>query len=333
MAVELFANMPQTTLNGGINASVTSLVVTSATLFSVISGSQQFRILIDSEIMLVTATAGTTFTVTRGQENTTAATHANGAAIFQIMTTGALAQMKKDAQGWITATDYDFTAQGAQALATDTTYAIGGVTWTKVGSTHDNTAMAMSTANGLRMQPKGDTSNYNNNTWTAAGLRLQLNTIIPDIAFGMQLRVTAWNSGNNSAANFDAAVLAVDYTNNYNYYLQRGFNSAQRYYGDMGVNGVSQAGPTDTVSWTDDTMQLVLPSLGDSILRTRTGTYAAGFPADNAMLARAQLLSSTLTRPYVGVPSNWYVSLYALRVSSATALVVDWKRLRVDYRY
>ena len=85
---ENFANTYQTTLNdaGGIDSSVTSLVVTSATG----APSANFRIKIDSELMLVTGVAGTTFTVTRGVESTTAASHADGAAVTHVLTAGGL---------------------------------------------------------------------------------------------------------------------------------------------------------------------------------------------------------------------------------------------------
>lgn len=93
MSTEQFANVASTTLNGTINNSVTSLVVASATGFP---SSGQFRILIESEILLVTAVAGTTFTVTRGAESTTAASHTSGVAITHVLTKGAIDKLKTD---------------------------------------------------------------------------------------------------------------------------------------------------------------------------------------------------------------------------------------------
>lgn len=95
MATEQFANSASSTLNGAIISSDTSLVVTAATSFPSIP---QFRILIDSEIILVTAVAGTTFTISRAQEGTTAAGHSNGATITHILTAGALSQYRDDVQ-------------------------------------------------------------------------------------------------------------------------------------------------------------------------------------------------------------------------------------------
>jgi hypothetical protein len=70
------------TLNGGITATATALVVTSAASFPSTNG---FTILIGTEQMTVTAGAGTTsWTVTRHVNGTVAATHANAAAITQV---------------------------------------------------------------------------------------------------------------------------------------------------------------------------------------------------------------------------------------------------------
>ena len=93
MATEQFANAASSTLNGAILAGAGSLVVTSAASFPTVG---QFRILVESEIMLVTGVSGTTFTVSRGQEGTTDAGHGNGATVTQILTAGALGQLKAD---------------------------------------------------------------------------------------------------------------------------------------------------------------------------------------------------------------------------------------------
>lgn len=90
---ERYANNPASTLNGAINNSVTTLVVTSATGFST---QPNFRLLIDSEYLLVTAVAGASFTVTRGIEGSTAASHSNGAAVTQLLTAGGLQQLMTD---------------------------------------------------------------------------------------------------------------------------------------------------------------------------------------------------------------------------------------------
>lgn len=93
MAIELFVNNARTTLNGSITNSATTLVVTDASAFPT---SGNFRLLIDSELMLVTGVSGTTFTVTRGAESTTAASHTSGVTIACILTKGALDNLRSD---------------------------------------------------------------------------------------------------------------------------------------------------------------------------------------------------------------------------------------------
>lgn len=96
MALERFANTPTpaapstpwTTLNGAITSGALSLTVTSASAFP---SSAQFRVLIDSEWILITAGAGTsTWTVTRGVDGSTPTAHAHGASIFHVLTAAAL---------------------------------------------------------------------------------------------------------------------------------------------------------------------------------------------------------------------------------------------------
>lgn len=99
MIIEQFANDCESTLNGAISSSATSLTVTSAATFPT---SGNFRVLIDSEIMLVTGVSGNVFTVSRGQEGTTASGHADLATVIQIMTKGAMAAFRSDSVIWNT---------------------------------------------------------------------------------------------------------------------------------------------------------------------------------------------------------------------------------------
>lgn len=91
--VERYANNSASTLAGGIDSSVTSLDVADASTFP---ATGQFRIRIDSELLLVTAVSSNTFTVSRGSEGTTPASHSNGAAVNGTLTAGALDQIRAD---------------------------------------------------------------------------------------------------------------------------------------------------------------------------------------------------------------------------------------------
>lgn len=90
---EQYVNDVTTTLNGAIDASITLIVVTSATGFP---STGNFRIRIDSEIMLVTARTGTSLTVTRASESTTGATHSNGTTVSIVHTAGAIDAIRTD---------------------------------------------------------------------------------------------------------------------------------------------------------------------------------------------------------------------------------------------
>lgn len=88
MSKELFANIAQNALSVGINNSTTSLSVVDASTFPV---SGNFRIRVDNELLLVTGVSGTTFTVTRGIEGTSATSHSAGAQATHVLTSAALA--------------------------------------------------------------------------------------------------------------------------------------------------------------------------------------------------------------------------------------------------
>lgn len=91
MATELFANNPSTTLASGALSGDATITVASSTGFpAAVTGTSQFRILVESEIMIVTNVSGTTWTVTRGAESTTAAAHSSGVAVTHVVTAAAL---------------------------------------------------------------------------------------------------------------------------------------------------------------------------------------------------------------------------------------------------
>jgi len=92
---ERFANNAASKLNGAISSGSTSLVVVNASTFPTLP---QFRLLLGTnpltaEIVLVTGISGTTFTILRGQEGTTAIGWADQADVTHILTAGAVTQV------------------------------------------------------------------------------------------------------------------------------------------------------------------------------------------------------------------------------------------------
>jgi hypothetical protein len=118
---EQFSNNASTPLNGGINNVVTTIVVTNGTPFS---QSGTFRILVESEIMLVTAIAGNTMTVVRGQEGTSAVSHLSGVTVSQIITAAGVQQLKQDVWNlaWLSTKTSNYSVLASdQGIPVDTT--------------------------------------------------------------------------------------------------------------------------------------------------------------------------------------------------------------------
>ena len=81
----IHANNYSSTLNGAINNSTTSVIVTSATGFPAVGGGTTCNVTVQEsntiEIMQVTAISGTTLTVVRAQEGTSASSFSDGSTI------------------------------------------------------------------------------------------------------------------------------------------------------------------------------------------------------------------------------------------------------------
>lgn len=90
---EVFENSATTTLNGGIDDTQTSITVTDGSVFP---STGNFRLLIGSEIMHVTARSSNTLTVNRGVEGTSAAAHSDLAPARHIITQDGLLRAAQD---------------------------------------------------------------------------------------------------------------------------------------------------------------------------------------------------------------------------------------------
>lgn len=96
---EQYANNAVTTLNGSLTDSATSVTVSDATAFP---SDGNFRILVESELMLVTARSGNVFTVTRGAETTTAVAHNTGVQVAFIVTEDSFRRLMMEYQPMVT---------------------------------------------------------------------------------------------------------------------------------------------------------------------------------------------------------------------------------------
>lgn len=88
MSAEQYANLAASALDGGISDVATSLTLIDGSLFS---SSGPFRLQIGAELIRAGARSGNSVTgLTRGAEGTTAASHASGDAVTQVLTASSL---------------------------------------------------------------------------------------------------------------------------------------------------------------------------------------------------------------------------------------------------
>ena len=90
-------NAADTTLNGAINASTTSVVVTDGSIYP---SEGDFWITVEDEIMQVTARSTNTLTVVRGVEGSTAASHSDTSQVSTIITSGGLDAYLEESVAW-----------------------------------------------------------------------------------------------------------------------------------------------------------------------------------------------------------------------------------------
>jgi hypothetical protein len=126
---EQHQNLSSTTLNGSINNSVTSITVTTGSVFP---SSGIFRVMVEDEIMVCTARSSNTLTVVRGQDGTSAASHADLSTIALIYSSQSLAQLLHDNDP---SAGYSSTLPQGQLLDTDglTILAASDFTWQNQG--------------------------------------------------------------------------------------------------------------------------------------------------------------------------------------------------------
>ena len=149
MGNQLFSNNAVTTLNGAISNSATSLVVSSTVNFPVISNTgDYFYITITNaisnyEILKVTATTGTTFTVVRGVDNTTALAWSTGMTVE----INPIAQGLRDIVSLSLPSSISYTATGGSTSASlQSVLDSGGVNVMSFGAIPNNLTFDQSTA-------------------------------------------------------------------------------------------------------------------------------------------------------------------------------------------
>jgi len=120
MRRERMENNGITTLSAGITAVVTTVTVADGSVFP---ATGDYRVIVGTEIMLVTARSTNDLTVVRGVEGTTAAAQSSGDAIRMILTAGALNQWRDDITGGASDSyPHKFIAEGDTLTSSDFTW-------------------------------------------------------------------------------------------------------------------------------------------------------------------------------------------------------------------
>lgn len=168
--MEQFKNLGTTTLNGGINNSVTSITVTDGSVFP---SSGNFRIKIDNEFLLVTARSSNTLTVTRGIESSSAASHSDGVDVEHTFTAQALIDAVEELHQF-GAYDSRPTTVRRGTKYTDTT---NGYTWVYNGSSWDLIYPLFVPAARLVNLTGWTAANQSTETWTNVNGVLHVDTL------------------------------------------------------------------------------------------------------------------------------------------------------------
>jgi len=238
--------------------------------------------------------------------------------------------------GWTTALDLDFSALSNQTLSSDTTYTIGGKTWTKQLSSKDSTAMAIVNGSGLVIRPV-QTSEFYPPDRSSPLLHLPLSQLsIPNLTWTTRLRVTTYISSHNVGANYDGVTVAIESlpnagsTSPFQYMMRQGYVStlggSAFYYRDTAL-GSSQITTAASFGASNRT---VIIELGSGMLGGLVMTGYTSTPGSN--VTPLMYRTSTNSMPTVAL-STMGITLTAHRGGSGTALAATFARLIVEYCY
>ena len=139
MAIK-FSNLASTTLASGVSSTATSVSVTSASSFPALGSGDYFYATIGagsgSEIVKVTGISGTTFTVSRGEDGTTAVSHSAGVDVALRVTAGTLEDLRDGGQVYTAGSGLGLSGNEFTNTAPDQTVSISGSGSTTVTGTY-----------------------------------------------------------------------------------------------------------------------------------------------------------------------------------------------------
>jgi hypothetical protein len=258
-------------------------------------------------------------------------------------------------RGWITALDFDFTAQASQTLSPDGLYLIGGFDWHKRNSANDAVAMAITSGTGLVVQPASATE-YNASTRTLPLLELPFGQVpaLSNLEWASAIRLWVHIAAYNGAANFDNAVFAIDSSTvgASTFMGTRGngvSNVTMSYQQSLNGNTISGSGfaggNTLTLNATNNVVVVDVARLDGFVGTVKFGAFGLATgktwpdPADLQIICGCQAAPAAYNM-YAGATTGAFnvpvgmmgLALGAKRDGSATALNVTYGHVRVDYK-
>jgi hypothetical protein len=257
--------------------------------------------------------------------------------------------------GWTTALDLDLSAQGNQTLAPDGPYTIGGVVWNKINTTNEAAPTAIVAGQGLVIQPASATD-YSNDVRSLPAIMLPLTSLtdLSNIDWSTPLRLWAWVSVQNIAANYDGACIGLDVggtstspttAGNLVYYAQKIHDAGQTFLNRTMVYNATANSNSASPNFNNQTMMLEIPDgIAGLASRLFTGAAPSGgvWPAPKTLDPNFYNTFVTATGLNAGATDLGellsgaalsYASLIlgASRAGSGTALSITIARVRIDF--
>jgi hypothetical protein len=251
---------------------------------------------------------------------------------------------------WATALDLDFTAESNQTLSSDTTYTIGGITWTKVNSANDQTSMAVTNGTGLVISPKNNTNTYSGVTRSCPYIYTDIASIIPGYYIDQPLRIWIYISAETNFGTVvaDAVGIAVDNLSTSTSTLSMFSGRRSVFVGpvkSIDAARATAAAPTFTAnpSALDNTDRVIMLQLPIGIFQSEFALYQGSnsviWPALSSLIPRARgataglalSMTGTVQDIVTGLPAKLVV--YGQRASNtATPPTYTIARIRLDYK-
>lgn len=240
--------------------------------------------------------------------------------------------------GWVTALDLDLTAQSSQTLNSDTNYTIGGLTWTKTGSTNDRVAMALTNGTGLVITPK-TTGTYNGTpTRTCPMLYTDLATIIPQFYLGAPFRIWYYMSADGIASSGDFSGVAIDNLSSSATTLGLGSTSRANSSGTRIIQYAGALGSSTVTSFNsnNNTDRVVVVQFSTGPIGGVTvfsGSYSSGWPAVTSIRPCVfETTANTALSAAQDVVTGLPMKLLIFGECTSGTPSYTYARIRVDYR-